>query len=392
VRASGRYAVVVTLKKPDAGWQYVPAWTGYVFEKSFQVAHGAKMGEPDTLIQGTGPYVLDSLDPTQGAELSANPHYWGGKLSIRHVSVKFFAGGEPSEALAFRAGKVDLVFPYQEGKAFTATAHTKLISVQSGQINYFSMNTILPPYSDMHVRRAIAYAINRADVIAAAGGEGEPLYTMITPSTLQTIATRSQVDRLYKSLNLYKFNLAKAKDELAKSAYPHGFTTSWDVYDFSTYPVVAQVIAGDLAKIGIKYKINRTPLQKYVSELATTCKGVRQPLNYNADGGVTPDPGAVPKDLYGSKAANSLYENFACYATPAIDRLMAAGTATTNPKKRFAAYSQFLKIAQDDVPYVPLFTTQLDLALSSRFSFPSFNAYTGYGFSGGTWILGVKPR
>ena len=40
---------------------------------------------------GTGPWKFDSLDPTSGMELSANPDWWGGKVEIKHISVKFFA-------------------------------------------------------------------------------------------------------------------------------------------------------------------------------------------------------------------------------------------------------------------------------------------------------------
>ena len=56
---------------------------------------------------GTGPWELDSFDPTTGAEMSANPNWWGGKVPIQHISVKVFSN-ETSLELAMRAGEIDL--------------------------------------------------------------------------------------------------------------------------------------------------------------------------------------------------------------------------------------------------------------------------------------------
>jgi peptide/nickel transport system substrate-binding protein len=44
------------------------------------------MGNPGLLIQGTGLWKVDSVNPTGGLELSANPHWWGGKVPVQHES------------------------------------------------------------------------------------------------------------------------------------------------------------------------------------------------------------------------------------------------------------------------------------------------------------------
>ncbi len=107
VTASGPSTVVVRLVHPDASWQDTPAFTGEVFEKKFFEAHPRTFGQPGTLIMGTGPWEVDSLDPTTGAQLSGNPDWWDGTVPIDHISVQIFANST-SEALAFRAGDEDL--------------------------------------------------------------------------------------------------------------------------------------------------------------------------------------------------------------------------------------------------------------------------------------------
>ncbi len=90
VVAGGPYTVVVKLTKPDEAFEYMPAATASeVFEMKFAEEHKGTFGDPGTLVMGSGPWVVDSLDPTTGAELSANLHWWGGNVPIQWVSFSF---------------------------------------------------------------------------------------------------------------------------------------------------------------------------------------------------------------------------------------------------------------------------------------------------------------
>jgi peptide/nickel transport system substrate-binding protein len=386
VAATSRYTVVVTLKHPDAGFPYELAATGsgLIFERKFQLAHRTTMGLPGTLIVGTGPFEFDSLDPTTGAELSANPHYWGGPVAIKHVSVRFFSD-ETSEALAFRAGDVDLAFPANP-RAFVATSGAKILSVASPGQYWFSMDTKVAPWSDVHVRRAVAYAINRAGLLTAFGGYATPDYTMIPPLLLQELATPAQVDALIRSLPTYPFSLAKAKAELAKSAYPHGFNATLGTFDYGSFINVTQAIAAQLAKIGINIKVNVLAVGPYINLLLGP--HATMAIQYNELGG-SPDPGNIPETGLASKNAHTAGFNFADYTNPAADKLITQGASVTAPAKRFAAYAQLLKLVGNDVPYVPLYVANNNLALSTKFTYPTFNAYSA---SSATTLLGIRPR
>ena len=46
------------------------------------------------------------------------------------------------------------------------------------------MNTQMAPWNDVHVRRAVDYALNRTDLINANGGYAVPTYTLIPPQQL----------------------------------------------------------------------------------------------------------------------------------------------------------------------------------------------------------------
>jgi peptide/nickel transport system substrate-binding protein len=110
IAATGRYTVTITLKRPDAGWGPVLATVGGVFEKKYQREHGASFGKPGVGLMDTGPMEIQSFDPTTGVELTANPHYWGGKVPVQRISVKFFQD-DTTLALAMRAGEIDIAYP-----------------------------------------------------------------------------------------------------------------------------------------------------------------------------------------------------------------------------------------------------------------------------------------
>jgi peptide/nickel transport system substrate-binding protein len=383
IAAQGPDTVVVTLDHPDAGWKYTLSYEGAVFEKKFAEAHKGTLGNPGVLIQATGPWQLVSYDPTRGMELAANPHWWGGKVPVQRISVKFYSS-ETSEALAMRTGEIDVAFP-RNGASFGSAAGSAVhvTGWSAPQFDFFMMNTKTAPWSDVHVRRAVAYALNRTDIIAANGGPqtATPASTIISPTELATIASKSQVSTLLNSLPQYPYNLAKAKQEMAQSAYPHGVTAT-TVIDNGVYgpndPNDIQVIAAELAKIGITLKIREVTGNAYISAYTNPPGG-----DFFAQyGAVSPDPSVFPSYMLGTTAA----DNTANYFNPSITSLLADGLATSDPATRLSDYGQVLAQVGTDVPYIALFSPDAFTALSAKYTLPPFIVFPGF-FS---WALHVK--
>ena len=386
ITASGRYTVTVTLTHPDASWQYTPAGIqSQIFEQKFAQAHKGTYGKPGVLVMGTGPWEAVSLDPTKGAELSANPHWWGGKVPIQRIAFSFFSS-DTSLALAFRAGELDLD-PYilAPPKTFAATSGAKLITAPSPNTGIFNMNTQVPPWNDIHVRRAVAYAINRADIIAANGGYAAPIYTLIPPVMLQTIASQQQVSALIGSVNHYSYNLSKARQEMAHSAYPRGFSTTLLAYSYGSSVNITEAIAAELGKIGIRAQLKVISLTAFTA-IQTGPAGKRLPSFATTGGPASPDASGYDW-LLGSQNIQAGQWNTADYTPPVVDSLLKAGIATTDPAQRFSVFTKLLQRLATDEPYVPLFAVNETVALSSKFTYPVFGPYT----TSGDYALPIKP-
>jgi peptide/nickel transport system substrate-binding protein len=384
VTATGPYTVTVTLKYPYAPWSTQTTGQFPVFEEKFQREHPATMGQPGTLTMGTGPWQIDSFDPTTGLELSANPHWWGGKVPIQHISVKFFAS-ETSEALAFRGGEIDVASDVLNPKAFKSTSGGSIVSAPAFSEGYFGMNVNQPPWNNIHVRRAVAYALNRADVIAALGNNAEPVTTFIPPSELDRLGSQSQVSALINGLPSYQYNLAMAKRELAESPYPHGFTATTQTITFASYTPVNEAIAGDLAKIGINLKLETIGFTQYLAFASgpkSAIGGLYATFNVQ-----NPDPNAFPSEMLGAANIPSGY-NWADYDPPASDALIEQAEAAQGNSQRLTIYGQLLKMLGSDVPYVPLYIQDYNVALSGNFTWPGYNVYTQWG----DWELNIKPK
>jgi peptide/nickel transport system substrate-binding protein len=393
ITAHGRYKVFVTLKRRDSSWQFTPTLTGWIFEKKFQQQHGADMGKPGVLTMGTGPWKFDSLDPTRGVELSANPKYWGGKVPIQHLSIKFIP--DPTNmALAFRAGDVDIAVVL-DPRGFAATSGARVTVFSScGRLFHLSMNTKVGPWSNIHVRRAAAYAINRSEIIQAAGGPqaGVPVGTIIHPALLRLLAPKPAVDKLLKSINTYPFNLQKARQELSQSPYPNGFSSSLDIFAFGVFPQIMQAVAGNLARIGIKLDVKIVTPGKWFSEGVGPKDKI--PTFFGGIECTSPYPGAVPEFfVYGKNVAEGK-ANTANYTNPKADALIEAGKETMSHAKQFEIYSELLKILARDEPYLPLYAGNGAIAFSPKFSYPRRNPWymSAQAPPDRGMLLGIRPK
>ena len=356
-----------------------------IFEKKFFEAHKSSFGQPGTGVVGTGPWEFTSYNGTSSAELKANPHYWGGKVKIQKVSVQFFSS-ETSEALAFRDGEIDLAFPI-DNKAFASTAGMKLTTVPSYAVQGdFGMNVLQKPWNNVHVRLAVAYALNRTALINAWGGYADPVYQFLTAGLLENIGSPAQVDSVLKSVPTYPYNLAKAKAEMAQSPYPHGVNATISVEGAGSYPNVSQAIAAELARIGIHLKLQVMTFDQQTANLTSgNRQGILTVLHLQRLGLPRPRRG-----LYFQMGKSNISAgnwNTLNWAPTPVDNLINEGFATTDNATRLKIYGQIDTAYAQAAPFIPLFNEEATVALASGYTWPDFN---GYYYDLGPWLLGVS--
>jgi peptide/nickel transport system substrate-binding protein len=384
--ARDRYTVVVTLKRRDAAWQYAMAqYPAQVFQRQFQNKHGEDYGKPGVLTMGTGPWRVTSLDPTRGAELTANPNYWGGAVAIRRISIRFFAN-ETSMALAMRGGEIDVAPQIEGPQGFGPASRSRLVSVPHCGTGFLSMNVGAAPFRDVRVRRAVALALNRSDLIRAKGGFASPNFTLIPKNQLRLLGSQKAVDRAVIRVPQYQFNLQRARQALAASSTPDGFEVSLDQPVFGDLVKVGEVVAAQLARIGIRVKVNAMPIAAWVAKI--TGPADQRPFTLTISGCNSPDPSWYASLLLGSRNLKAGSFNTANYAPAAVDTLIADAAKAQDPTRRLDLYRRLLARVGSDVPYVPVWVQNANLAISEGFQWRSYN---GEWFNR-TWATEIRSR
>src|SRR5579875_3017078 len=186
---TGPLQVTVKLKYPDPTARENLAVISFVQEAKFGQAHLSDLGSPGAVPVGTGPYKVSS-DTTQAVTLTRNPYYWGPKPPVNKL-VFTFIPTDTTAQLAMRSGSIQgaLVADLKTVSAWKAISGTTLYNLPSLYTNFLTLDTSAGPLSDVHVRKAIAYSLDRAGVMAAAFGQYATLMKgMATPGLLADVA------------------------------------------------------------------------------------------------------------------------------------------------------------------------------------------------------------
>lgn len=382
IAPQGADTVVVKLKRPDVTWPAVSAFAGQVVEKAAALRGGvAKLGTPSNLPIGTGPYRFQSFSADTGATLVVNPYWSGPKPAAQRVVFENLRD-EAAAQLALRSGDID-VSTAATGRAGFRIPGVTLYEGPGIEQEALSMNTIVAPFDDVHVRRAIAYAVDRAGIAQAAANGGYQLSDTLTPLSLYgNIAPVAQVRAAFATLPRWDFDLQKARAELAQSRYPHGFTASIDAVPGDPIP---QALVPDLAKVGITLKLKPEQYSQWLAELY----GPRDKVGFmnNPYDATYPDPSSLMSDWLDPAAAVVNGLNSANYRSAEMGRLLEAQRSETARAARLRLITEAFRLVRRDVPYIPLYSLDVYLAMSSRYVLSErFSPWTAY-FT--PWIVDV---
>jgi peptide/nickel transport system substrate-binding protein len=128
---------------------------------------------------GTGPFKFISYKPNETIQLTRNPDYWKPARPYLDGIERTIIPNRPTALLAFVAGKVDMMFPYEitvpllkdiERQDPQAICELRPRGVSSTLI----VNRNAPPFDNQDLRRAMALTLDRRSFIdVLSGGEGD---------------------------------------------------------------------------------------------------------------------------------------------------------------------------------------------------------------------------
>jgi peptide/nickel transport system substrate-binding protein len=213
---------------------------------------------------GTGPFMWSSWAKGNALKMVKNPVYWQpGKPWLNSVTWKV-ESDDNTRLLQLQGGQANI----DENPPFSTLDQIKAIPGLKAQIfpgarvDYMFFNEKKPPFGDVHVRRAISYAVDRQSIVKAVlFGNGTVANSFIPPTvTYYDPNTKGQ-----------QFDMAAAAAELAKSTVPKGFAFTYvATAGDQTDQAVAQILQASLKQLGITMTIKNVDASTELTLLNST--------------------------------------------------------------------------------------------------------------------------
>ncbi|HWO70908.1 MAG TPA: ABC transporter substrate-binding protein [Actinomycetota bacterium] len=376
VEATGEREVTVRLKNPDAQFLYSLAhMAGFVMKKDQLEANPETFGTPDVLPLGTGPYRLVEFVPDERIVLERYDGYWGDQGPVRRIVIRPIPD-QQTRLLALQNGDIDGTFdvPVSEVDQWERLENARVVTAPSLGVYLFTLDQETPPFDDIHVRRAIAYSVDREGLVQAVlKGKGEAAVAINPPGMWAGVLPEDEVRAFYDTLPSYSFDLEKARQELAQSSVPGGFEATVNVPNTDPLMINAALnLSENLKQIGVTLDVRQVDPGEWLDVyFAHEDLGI-QMMAYFPD---FADPVNYPYlFLYSGNAVRDGL-NGSNYRNPEVDAAIETALRSSDPAERAAALQEAIRIAQEEVAVVPIYWPDSAMAISADLRLDGYNAF-----------------
>ncbi|HTT26780.1 MAG TPA: ABC transporter substrate-binding protein [Solirubrobacteraceae bacterium] len=313
---------------------------------------------------GTGPYLMSSCAP-QNIKYLNNPSYWQSSAghpvpAVKEVDYPAFLSNTPAN-LSLAQGQA------QWGGQYIPNIQSFYISKDPTHRHYWFppvLNVSLfpnltnPVLSQLPVRQAISYAINRQIVSrlgesgyqapANASGVILPTYSAWSDPSLATATySTAKADQVLTAAGFTKGSDGIYKD---KSGNRLAFTIK-TISGFSDWDSSLQLITQQLKAAGISVTVQDENTTSYTADLEA---GHFQ-LAYGGSGGPAPSPGPSPYYelrglLFGGNIGSTNYERYKSASTDALFNQY----SSASPSQQVNIIHEIQKVMVDQIPLIPV--------------------------------------
>jgi peptide/nickel transport system substrate-binding protein len=305
---------------------------------------------------GTGPYVFNERVAGERLVLTRYEDYWGELPYYSEVIFQVVPEAATRESLLL-AGQADMIIlpPISDIPALQLNPNVQVLLAPSLRIIFISLNNNDEMLSDVRVRQALNYAIDRQAIID----------NVIFGAAEAMDAPIPQAEFGYCSQTPYEYDPAKARELLADAGAENielNFIspTGRYVQDFQA----SQAVAGYLEEIGVESTVETMDWGSYVGALLTPPEENTLDLAFLGWAPSFPDP-SEHVQFFESKnnVPNGLGTHF--YSSPEVDELAVAAVQASDPAEREDLYCQVLELIWNDAPIIFLWVQQFPIVYSS---------------------------
>jgi len=291
---------------------------------------------------GTGPFVFESWDRGQQVKLKRNDNYWGDKAKVSEVIIRTISDPK-ARTQELQAGNIDgydLVAPADQSTL--KNAGFQILNRPAFNILYLGMNQKVKALSDIRVRQAIAYAIDKDALIKQVMPEGTTAAINFMPDNVT--GWNGNVEK-------YAYNPDKAK-QLLKEAGQENLTLDFNYPTGVSRPYMPSPediytsLKAQLEAVGITVKpVANKWSPDYLDLIQGGSSHGIHLLGWTGDYN---DPDNFVGVFFGTKANEWGFDN------PELFKALSEARAMGDAAAQKAKYEEINKMIADFVPGVPL--------------------------------------
>lgn len=309
---------------------------------------------------GTGPFKLISFDQINSfVQFEAFNDYWEGAPSIKKLNVKTVTDANALQA-ELQSGGVNLS-PIPNNlspdsiSSLGQNPNLKVEKFEGSNIDYIGFNTESAVVKDLKIRQAVAFAINREEIIKTLLRDQAKIAHSIIPAESWA----------YSDGTKYEYNPEKAKQLVQESGYK-GEVIKFKIAAGNTaVNFYAQAIQENLKKVGLNVELEPVDSKVLREQLST---GQFQMNTARWIGG-NQDP-IFYKDLFASTEFPDKKpgaRNRSRYANPEFDKVVneAIDITTKDKAKAKELYVKAQTFISNDLPYFTLWYPS-NIVISSK--------------------------
>jgi peptide/nickel transport system substrate-binding protein len=294
---------------------------------------------------GSGPFMFKEWVKGDHLTITRNPHYWqkdaqGNTLPyLQSVTYHGITNGTV-EFTNLQTGTIDVADTVDPNFVAQAKANSSLVYHQIPGLSFYGieLNVSVAPLNNVHVRRAVAWGVNRDEILnTALKGVGVVAQGPLAPGSWA----------FDSSFTPYHYDINQAKAELQLAGMPQGVAFTLLIASGSPLNTqIAQLIQSELQPAGIKVNIQQ---ETFATLLADTQAHHFQAAFLGWSGRPDPDGNLYSWFHTGSGNNNMLYSN------PQVDALLTAARSSNSQATRAQDYIQAQSIIVQDASYVFLY-------------------------------------
>lgn len=306
---------------------------------------------------GTGPFTFVKWSTDDFVETKRNDNYWGEKPHLDGVRFNFIIDANMM-GNALQAGDIDMATDVkgQNIPLIEKATNLELEKSKGLSIGYLSFNIKEGPTADVKVRKAMALAVDKKELVDGIYQyEEASVAYMPLPKASWGYSQKVEADMKKE----FKTDVEAAKKLLAEAGYEKGFDI--ELYTSEARVPAATIFQAQMKKIGINVSIKAVEWGTFSDIVA---KG-KAPL-YIMGWSWYPDPDFFLYQMLHSKQIGSL-GNGGGYKNEEVDKLLEQAYAeTSDEKERAALYEEALLLIKDDVPHVDLYDQDIIVGLNNE--------------------------